>query len=124
MSGWVLFAAAVGCGIGATIRYLLGRVDHPQSFPWPTVTANALGSAIFGAATAVALTTSGGEATAIILGGGLAGGLTTFSSLAVDALVLWRDGRRQACFAYLALTFATGVGAAGLGWLVATGFAS
>jgi CrcB protein len=55
----------------------------------------------------------------VVLGVGLAGGLTTFSSLALDAVNLWAGGRRRACVGYLAVTMAAGVTAAWLGWTLA-----
>jgi len=114
MSGWAYAGAIVGCGIGASVRYLLGRIDHPWSFPWPTVVANALGSVLLGGA--AHLVKVDGAWIALVVGTGVAGGLTTFSSLAVDALVLWRDGRRAHAVEYLALTLAVGIAGAAAGW--------
>lgn len=121
MSPWEYAAAMVGCGVGASMRYLLGRIDHPWSFPWPTVVANALGSILLGVA--ARLVAVDGAWVALVIGTGVAGGLTTFSSLAVDALVLWRDGRRAHAAEYLALTLAVGVAGAAAGWYAAGGFA-
>lgn len=114
MSAWAYAGAMIGCGAGASVRYLLGRIDHPWSFPWPTVVANALGSIMLGAA--ARLVAVDGAWVALVVGTGVAGGLTTFSSLAVDALVLWRDGRRLHATEYLALTLAVGVSGAAAGW--------
>lgn len=119
MSAWLYAGAMVGCGVGAVGRYLLGRIDHPWSFPWPTVVANALGSVMLGAA--ARLVDVDGAWVALVMGTGVAGGLTTFSSLAVDALVLWRDGRRAHATEYLALTLAVGIAAAAAGWYATAG---
>ncbi len=116
MSAWAYLGAIVGCGAGAMLRYLLGRVDHPQSFPWPTIVANGVGSAVLAAAAAAVASDAAQPWVALVVATGFAGGLTTFSSLAVDALVLWRDGRRRDCVVYLAITLAVGVAAAGAAW--------
>lgn len=120
MSAWAYAGAVLGCGLGAMVRYLLGRLDHPQSFPWPTVVANTGGSAALAAAAAAVASGAAEPWVGLVVATGFAGGLTTFSSLAVDALVLWRDGRRRACVAYLALTFGAGVAAAGASWSLVT----
>ncbi|WP_084124241.1 CrcB family protein [Demequina sp. NBRC 110054] len=116
MSPLLLLAAGAGCGVGAVLRFLVGRIDHPQSFPWPTIAVNAAGATLLAWLTAAA--TAGGitEAELVVLGGGLAGGLTTFSSMAVDAVVLFQDGRRRDAALYLAATFAVGVCGAWIGW--------
>lgn len=112
----LLLAASAGTGVGAVLRYLAGRIDHPQSFPWPTIVVNGLGSVLLGALLALDADGALGAGALYVLGGGLAGGLTTFSSLAVDTIVLFKDGRREAAAAYLAATLAVGVAGAGLGW--------
>lgn len=112
----LLLAAAAGTGAGAVLRYLAGRIDHPQSFPWPTILVNALGSILLGALLALEARGALGANALYVLGGGLAGGLTTFSSLAVDAIVLFKDGRRSDAAAYLAATLVVGIAGAGAGW--------
>jgi fluoride exporter len=119
VSAWAYVGALIGCGLGAALRYLLGRIDHPWSFPWPTIVANAIGSAALGAASAAVSAGAAEPWVGLVVATGFAGGLTTFSSLAVDAVVLWRDGRRRDAAVYLAVTLVVGVAAAGLGWALA-----
>ena len=123
MSGWASLAAVLGCGLGASVRFALGWLDRRRTFPWTTILANVLGSALLGAV--LAMTQGGGLSTtaAFVLGTGVAGGLSTFSSLAVDAVVLWKDGRRPAALAYLAATLALGLLAAAAGFAVAQALA-
>ena len=115
MSGWAYVAAIVACGIGAAGRYALGLARRPHQYPWPTLVANIVGSAVLGAA---ASAVHGGAPSwvLVVLGAGLAGGITTFSSLALDAVTLWGNARRSSAVGYLAVTMALGVGAAWLGW--------
>ncbi|MFV0633473.1 fluoride efflux transporter FluC [Demequina sp.] len=107
--------AVVACGLGATTRYLLARLDPDAGFPWPTMAANALGSAALGvAASAVA---HGADATVLLVAGsGFAGGLTTFSTLAVDTVVLLRERRAGAAAGYLVGTAALGLACVAAGY--------
>lgn len=118
MSVWAYVAAVLGVGLGACVRYALGWLDRAKTFPWPTILANALGSALLGAVLALSDAGSLSPAATFALGTGVAGGLSTFSSLAVDALVLWRDGRRAAAAGYLAGTLAIGLACAGAAFAV------
>ena len=117
-SAWVYAAAVLACGVGAAARYALGIARGHGAFPWPTLVANAAGSAVLGAA-AGAVANGAAEWVVVVLGAGLAGGLTTFSSLALDAVTLWGEARRRAAVAYLAATMAAGVVSAFVGWSLA-----
>lgn len=108
-------AAVVGCGVGAMLRFSLGWLDRRKVFPWPTIVANILGSALLGAVVAWSDAGALSAGVAFALGAGVAGGLSTFSSLAVDVAVLWMDGRRRDALAYVGLTFALGLCAAWAG---------
>jgi CrcB protein len=116
MSGWVYAAAIVACGTGAMGRYWLGLARRQGQYPWPTLVANVVGSAVLGAA-AGAVHAGAPDWVLVVAGAGLAGGITTFSSLALDAVTLWGEARRWQALGYLAVTLALGVAAAGLGWL-------
>ena len=108
--------AVVACGLGALARYGINQCGAGSRWPWPTVVANVLGSAVVGAVAAAVLIADAPAGWLLVLGGGFAGGLSTVSTLAVDALMLWRDGHRRGAAAYVALTLATGFGAAAAGW--------
>jgi len=118
MSAWVYVAAIVACGVASAARYALGLLRRPHAFPWPTVVANVVGSAVLGAA-ARAVHDGASEWVLVVLGVGLAGGLTTFSSLALDAVTLWQSGRRWGAVVYLGVTMASGIAAVWLGWALA-----
>lgn len=110
--------AVVACGLGALARHHINQRGQHARWPWPTVAANIMGAGVLGAVAAAVLTTSASTSWLLVLGGGFAGGLSTVSTFAVDALVLWREGRRQAALTYVALTVLTSFGAAALGWAV------
>jgi len=107
--------AAAGCGVGAVLRYWLSTHRRPHHMPWPTLIANVLGTALLGAAGALLDSGHLSASGAFIVGGGVAGGLTTFSTLAVDAVVQWRISRTRAV-AYLVTTGVAGVVAGIIGW--------
>ena len=118
---WIL--AALACGLGATVRYGIAHLDPEPRFPWTTVASNAIGSAALGAM-AAALEAGAGASVGLIVGGGFAGGLTTFSTLAVDAVVLLNERRVSAFWWYLAGTVSVGAVCAFAGfslWSIAAG---
>ena len=115
---------AVGGGAGANARYWLGRWVGQQQlrllgaveFPWGTFLINVSGSVVLGL---VAAAYRGHPDPVrrnwyLLLGTGVCGGYTTFSTFSLETLELVRDGKPWAALAY-----ALGSGAAGVGgvWL-------
>lgn len=103
--GWALLVVAVGGAAGALGRHLLATA------PWGALpgimVANVAGSAALG--TLLALVDS--PELLLLLGTGLCGALTTWSTLAVQTTELARERPARAA-AYLALTLLLGLGAA------------
>lgn len=94
----LLFAGlALMGGVGAGLRWLadvlLARV-LPAGFPWPILLVNATGSLALGVLTGLSLE----QGWLALLGTGLLGGYTTFSTVAVDTHVLAREGRSEAAW--------------------------
>lgn len=102
---------ALGAAVGAPLRYLAGR-HLDRRLPWGTLVVNLFGSAVLGALLGAAVD---GDPLAL-LGTGFCGGLTTYSSFAVQAV---RGGRRRGT-AYAVTTVTGCLAAATLGHLVAT----
>ncbi len=118
MTALTFVLAALGCGLGAMLRFWLSTWRRPHHVPWPTLLANVLGTGLLGAAAFLSDSGHLSAAGSFIVGGGVAGGLTTFSTLAVDAIVLWRSSRPRAVL-YLATTGVAGIVAGLAGWWIA-----
>lgn len=116
MTASTFVLAMAGCGVGAVARFWLSTLRRPHHVPWPTVIANVLGTALLGASAALLEGEHLSSGAAFVVGAGVAGGFTTFSTLAVDAIVIWRESKARA-LAYLAVTLVAGVGAGIVGWL-------
>ncbi len=101
---------ALGAAIGAPLRYLAGRLLDAR-FPRGTLALNLTGSALLGALVGGAVA---GHWMAL-LGTGFCGGLTTYSTFAVQAV----DGGRRLGAAYAVATVLGCLAAATLGHLVA-----
>ena len=97
---------------GTVVRAVAGRrFNRPGAFPIGTLLVNVGGSFALGLLHRVA------PPAATILGTGLLGATTTFSTLVADTAVLARAqaGRRRAAATYLAVTLVAGLAAAATG---------
>jgi fluoride exporter len=96
----MLFAAAVVAGgIGAGLRYVVDLVVQrvfDSRFPWGILTVNLTGALALGILSGATIGTSG----LWVLGTGLLGGYTTFSSVAVTTVLLAEDRRTRASILY------------------------
>lgn len=110
--GWALLLVAVGGGAGAVLRHLVVRSSGAAV---GLLVVNVLGAAALGALSAVAAEVPGWAV--LILGVGLCGAMTTWSSLAVHVAEVGRASLGRAA-AYLAVSVVLGVGAAVLTHLV------
>lgn len=102
---------ALGAAVGAPLRYLAGTLLD-RRLHWGTLVVNLVGSATLGALVGAAVE---GSAMAL-LGTGFCGGLTTYSSFAVQAA---HGGPRRGT-AYAVTTVTGCLAAATLGHLLAT----
>ncbi|WP_300265938.1 CrcB family protein [Microbacterium sp.] len=115
MTAVIFVIACVAGGVGAALRYLADTGVTKLTtgrFPWGIVLVNVTGSFVLG------LVTASIPDQAFIVGAGLLGGYTTFSTAMLDTLVLWRDGERPASVVHLLGTFAAAAVAAVAGLVV------
>lgn len=105
-------AVAVGGMAGAAARWAALNVWPVTglAFPWPVLTINVIGSVILGTALAEQW---GHPRWRLLLhdgvGVGFCGGLTTFSTFAVEVAALGRAGQGRDAFAYAVLSVALAV---------------
>ncbi|PXY33647.1 fluoride efflux transporter CrcB [Prauserella sp. PE36] len=116
---WVMLGGAAG----AVLRYLTDRRvqrANDSVFPWGTLTVNVAGSGLLGVLAGWAL--SGGEPGAVqaLVGTGLCGALTTFSTFGYETVRLVTEGARLYAVANVVVTVLAGFGAAGAGLVLGT----
>lgn len=119
MSPLLFLGAALAGGLGAVLRYLadLGVARFAgRRFPWGILLVNVSGSLALGI-----VTTALPEA-AFVLGAGLLGGYTTFSTAMLDTVALWRDGERPASAVNAVGMLLLGLAAACLGLALGASF--
>jgi CrcB protein len=118
----VILAAAAGlAGIAAAIRYLISRAyARRTSLPWAVFTVNVVGSAVGGVAVGLATTGVISHNWLLIIVGGFAGGLTTFSTWSVETIQLFTEGKLRAALVSVILNIAIGLATATAGYLLAT----
>lgn len=113
---------ALGGGIGACLRYLIGLIPlkEPFIFPIKTLMINLLGCFVIGLIAALAVkNTSLSPKTVIFIKTGLCGGFTTFSTFALETETLIKTGHIGLAVLYAALSVVVGVGLASTGQVIA-----
>jgi CrcB protein len=90
---WLLVVA--GAMVGAPARYRTDRAvqaRHDSVFPWGTFVVNVVGSLILGLVTGAVATGAAGPHGQLLLGTGLCGALTTYSTFSYETLRLTEAG--------------------------------
>ncbi|ELZ06336.1 CrcB protein [Natrialba chahannaoensis JCM 10990] len=109
-------AHIVGTGgaIGAMLRYAVYQQLSSDRFPWPTLFVNVVGSFVF------ALATFAGASESVIqlLGVGICGAFTTFSSFSVETVQLYERGDKLLAVANAVVNLALSLAGIGLAWVV------
>lgn len=116
---WLLVIA--GAMVGAPARYLTDRAvqaRHGTVFPWGTFTVNMVGSLVLGLVTGLVTAGAVGTGTQLLVGTGLCGALTTYSTFSYETLRLAEERAGLAAAANVAGSVLAGVGAAALGLTV------
>jgi len=116
----MIWAAALVGGVATVVRYLVSLAYAGRGgLPWAVFTVNVVGSTIGGVA--VGLSTTGFISTdlRLILVGGLAGGLTTFSTWSVETIQLITERKLRTALVNVILNLAIGLAVATGGYLVA-----
>ena len=108
-----------GGAAGSWLRFATGRLWSQAigpiaatAFPWATLTVNVSGSLAMGLLVAwLARYTNDSENWRLLLGVGVLGGFTTFSSFALEFAALVQRGQAGLAAFYVALSLFAGIGA-------------
>lgn len=123
-----LLLVALGGGLGAVARYLLGAVSQARlggGWPFGTFGANVIGGLLMGLLVGW-LALRGGpdqERLRLLLGVGLLGGFTTFSAFSLETALMLERREWAGALAYVTLSVALSVGALFAGLFLARRFA-
>jgi len=119
MTGLTLLAVFIGGGAGATCRYGAGRfvgARYAGAFPLGTFLINVTGCFALGLlATALAAWRRDVALPTALLATGFLGGYTTFSTYALEGVLLYNDGSRRLAAYNLLGSVVAGLLAAALG---------
>ncbi len=100
-----LIYVMLGGALGSGARYLTGRATlslFGPDYPYGTLAVNLIGGLLMGALVGVlARASNGGEAWRLLLGVGLLGGFTTFSSFSLDAVTMIERGQGAVALGYV-----------------------
>ncbi|MET9044510.1 CrcB family protein [Streptomyces sp. NPDC004362] len=110
---WLLVIA--GALVGAPMRYLTDRAvqsRHDTVFPWGTFTVNVVGSTTLGFITGAVLAGGISSNLQLLIGTGLCGALTTYSTLSYETLRLAEEGARFFAAANAVASIVAALGAA------------
>ncbi|AOP49830.1 fluoride efflux transporter CrcB [Streptomyces lydicus] len=110
---WLLVVA--GAVVGAPLRFLTDRYvqsRHDTVFPWGTFAVNAGGSLILGLLTGAVTAGAASSQLQLLLGTGLCGALSTYSTFSYETLRLAADGARGYAVANVAGSVLAGLAAA------------
>jgi CrcB protein len=117
----LVVAVAVAGGVGAATRFVVDGLVKDRlgsAYPWGTTVINVSGSFALGLLTGLALQAVVAPEWKAVLGTGLLGGYTTFSTASVETVRLLAAGRRGAAVANGLGMLVACVGVASLGlWL-------
>ncbi|MFG2404894.1 fluoride efflux transporter CrcB [Streptomyces brevispora] len=109
---WLLVIA--GAAVGAPLRYLTDRAvqsRHDTLFPWGTFAVNVTGCLALGLLTGAVTAGAATSHVQLLLGTGLCGALTTYSTFSYETLRLAEDGARLYAAANVVASVVAGLGA-------------
>ena len=115
----LLLAVGVAAALGAAARYLVDQVvqhQHDQTFPWGTFVINVTGSLLLGLTLGLAAHHGLPPVPTTLIGVGLLGGYTTWSTYLWETLALAETGAFGQAALNLLGSLAAGLGAAAAGF--------
>lgn len=109
----------VGGAVGAPVRYLADlavQSRHDSVFPWGTFAVNVVGSLVLGAVAAAVFVAGAPGWVLTLVGTGLCGALTTFSTFGFETVRLLEEGSGRAALTNALASLAAGMAACAAGW--------
>ncbi|MEU6759194.1 fluoride efflux transporter CrcB [Streptomyces sp. NPDC046685] len=119
---WLL--VVLGAAVGAPLRFLTDRAvqkRHDTVFPWGTFTVNVVGCLLLGLVTGAVTAGAASSQVQLLIGTGLCGALTTYSTFSYETLRLVEDGAQFYAAVNVVASVAAGLGAVFLGVALAGG---
>jgi CrcB protein len=110
-----LLLVALGAAVGAPLRYLADRMvqaRHDSVFPWGTFSVNVIGSLILGVLIHGVTVHKVSDGVESLLGAGLCGALTTYSTFGYETVRLLEERIRAYALLNVAASVVAGLGAA------------
>ncbi|MEV6973407.1 fluoride efflux transporter CrcB [Kitasatospora sp. NPDC093806] len=120
---WLLVVA--GAVVGAPLRYLTDRAVRSRRdsvFPWGTFTVNAVGCLVLGLVTGAVAAGAASSQVQLLLGTGLCGALTTYSTFSYETLRLAESGAGRYALANVLGSVLAGLAAVWAGAGLASAF--
>ncbi len=117
---WLLVIA--GAAVGAPLRYLTDRAvqrRHDTVFPWGTFAVNVAGCLILGILTGAVSYGAAPHSVQLLVGTGLCGALTTYSTFSYETMRLAESGAKFFAAANVVASVVGGLGAVLVGLTVA-----
>lgn len=117
-----LVLVMLGAAVGSPLRYLTDRAvqsRHDTVFPWGTFTVNVAACLVLGVVTGAVLARSAPHDVQLLIGTGLCGALSTYSTFSYESMRLAEQGSRFLAVANIAASVTAGLGAAFVGAAVA-----
>lgn len=112
----------LGGAIGAPLRYLTDLVvqsRHDSVFPWGTFTVNVVGSLVLGVTAAVVVGVGSPPWVLALVGTGICGALTTFSTFGFETIRLLEEGSVLTAAVNCVASLSVGLGACAGGFAAA-----
>ncbi|WP_284975921.1 fluoride efflux transporter CrcB [Arthrobacter sp. efr-133-TYG-104] len=109
---------ALAGGLGAIARFVVDgllRAKVRTALPWPTILINISGSALLGFLAGLVMRGAAPQSLQLVLGTGLMGGYTTFSTASLETVRLVQSGRMGLALVNALGSMIAGVLAAALG---------
>lgn len=116
-----IFLVMVGGGIGALLRYEVGRAAirlAGPGYPWGTLAANVIGGFVMGLVAgwlAARYQGANGEQIRLFVAVGILGGFTTFSAFSLETMLMIERGDLLGALGYVVVSVIVSVGALALG---------